>query len=97
MNAKRHRLIVTALAVASTAWVAQAAPDKPMTMNEAKTWAIFAPRPEYPLEAQQKKLTGSGEGRDGGQSLLLTIAIGFDDFGRWRGRYESNMLGRVTI
>jgi periplasmic protein TonB len=52
------RLMVTALAMV-TASVTQAAPEA-VSFEQARPYAIYAPRPEYPYEARSMHITGSG-------------------------------------
>jgi len=49
--------------------LAQASPVKRISDKEAQKLAIRSPRPDYPLEARQKKMTGCG---------VVLVSVGSD-------------------
>lgn len=57
---KSTLLIIAVVAVSGSTLVAKPPPEKPISHLEAKKLVIKSPRPEYPPEARQMKITGSG-------------------------------------
>ena len=60
MKAQSPYIVAITLVCATATLFAQAPQEKRITDRKAQKLAIRSPRPEYPLEARQKKITGSG-------------------------------------
>src|SRR5688572_12245942 len=60
MNVSLYSIVIVVLAFATTTLSAPPRSEKRISDTEAQKLAVRSPRPEYPLEARQKKITGSG-------------------------------------